>query len=245
MIATIDAVLFDLDDTLLGNNSDEFLPHYFSALSEYVRPFLGRDKFMSELMYSTQEMINDSDSSRTNREVFWAVFCQRTGLAQDTFEPFINKFYQETFPNLRGVAKRIPIALEIVSYCIDRRLKVVVATNPLFPLLAIEHRLQWAGVPAELMDYSLITSYEVMHSTKPNLSYYEEVLDIIGCEPERALMVGDDWINDMVPARQLGLFTYWINHSKSVGTRISLVDDYGTLEDLHNLLKSGWLSKPS
>ncbi len=241
MMSAIEAVLFDLDDTLLGNDTYEFLPHYFSALTEYVQPFLGQDKFMKELLYSTQAMIKHNDRSRTNREVFWAVFCQRTALDQEIIEPYINTFYRETFPKLQGVTELRPVARNILSFCLNHRLKVVVATNPIFPLLAIEHRLRWAGIPVDQIDYDLITACENMHSTKPNLAYYEEILEIIGVDAGRTLMVGDDWENDMMPAKQLGLHTYWINDTITVGPQVESVDDFGSLEHLYELFLAGWL----
>jgi FMN phosphatase YigB (HAD superfamily) len=240
-MSNIEAVLFDLDDTLLGNNMDEFLPHYFSALTEYVQPFLSPDKFMKELLYSTQAMIKNGDPSRTNREVFWSLFCQRTGLDQDIIEPYLGIFYQETFPLLRDVTELRPIARTIVNYCLDYDLKVVVATNPLFPLQAIKHRLTWAGIPADQIDFDLITAYENMHSAKPNLAYYEEILEIIDVEASKALMVGDDWENDMLPANELGLHTYWIGDTITEGPQLEFIDDCGSLEHLFELLSAGWL----
>ncbi len=241
MMSAIEAVLFDLDDTLLGNNMDKFLPHYFSALTEYVQPFFGRDEFMQELLYSTQAMINDSDRSLTNREVFWTVFCRRTGLEQSIIEPYISAFYQETFANLEEVTELRPVARKILDLCLDNSLKVVVATNPLFPLQAIEHRLRWAGIPADQIKFELVTAYENMHSTKPNLAYYEEILEIIDVDADKALMVGNDWGNDILPAQELGLHTYWISDTIAEGPKVESIDDFGSLEHLYDRFSDGWL----
>lgn len=237
----IKAVLFDLDDTLLGNNMDEFLPHYFSLVTEYVRPFIGPEKFMQELLFCTQAMIQDDDRSTTNREVFWSIFCDRTGLEQDVIEPYINGFYLERFPELESVTTPRPIARNIVEHCLNHSIKVVIATNPLFPLKAIEHRLCWAGFPMNEFDFELITAYENMHSAKPNLAYYEEILEVVAVEPNEALMVGDDWENDMVPAKKLGLHTYWISDTIDDELHKISIDDYGSLEILHQRFLAGWL----
>ena len=50
----------------------------------------------------------------------------------------------------------------------------------------------------------LYTTYENAHFCKPNLRYYQEILEKIGRRPEECLMVGNDVGEDMV-ARQLGM----------------------------------------
>ena len=90
-----------------------------------------------------------------------------------------------------------------------RGLAVIIATNPLFPTTAIEQRLAWAGVPVDEYPYALVTTYENMHAAKPQPAYYREILAAIDCPPDRALMVGDDWKNDIAPAAAVGLHTFW------------------------------------
>jgi FMN phosphatase YigB (HAD superfamily) len=119
---------------------------------------------------------------------------------------------------------------------------VVIATNPIFPMSAIQQRLLWAGIPADIYDYSIVTAYENMHASKPQVAYYEEILEIIDVPPFESVMVGDNWENDMVPAGILGLRTYWITNDEQVESeKSSLISDYGTLDALLDLLSSGWL----
>lgn len=240
---SIDAVLFDLDDTLLGNNMDAFLQGYFPLLAAYARQIVEPDTFLPELLAATQAVINSKDRSQTNSDVFWSVFCERNDLIREEVEPFFATFYREEFGRLQSNTTYRPVAAEVVHWCFDRGLKVVIATNPLFPLDAIEQRLSWAGVAVDDFDYDLVTAYENMHSTKPHPAYYREILAAIDVEPERALMVGDNWKNDIVPAAKTGLFTFWITNSDAVATEsIDLPDRQGTLEDLSAALQNGWLS---
>jgi len=236
----VDAVLFDLDDTLLGNNMDHFLQAYFPMVAEYVQPVMEGKRFLAELMAGTQAMIANQDPNQTNREVFWSVFCERTGLDQETMEIFIERFYRDRFGALREFTTCRPAARKIVQLCLDHDVLVIVATNPLFPQTAIEQRLEWGGISAEDFNYALVTGYENMHFTKPHVSYYQEILGKFDLSAERTIMVGDDWENDIVPADQLGLKTYWI------------ADDYtnrpgrppntqGSLDKLYDKFTEGWL----
>lgn len=236
----VEAFLFDLDDTLLGNDMDIFLNAYFTMLAEYVQPIIDGEAFLSELLFATQAMISSTDPKKSNREVFWSVFCQRTGLDQAEFEPFTKTFYEERFRELEPKTACRPTARKLVEFAFERKLPVVIATNPLFPLKAIEERLDWAGVPVADFDYALVTSYENMHSAKPHTSYYHEILDVIGQKPESVLMVGDDWDNDISPAKQLGMNTFWITVDNEIRPD-GLVGQSGTLESLYKKLNSGWI----
>ncbi|HUM70342.1 MAG TPA: HAD family hydrolase, partial [Chloroflexota bacterium] len=207
----IKAVLFDLDDTLLGNDVDTFVPRYFKLLGAYVAELLPVEEFIQALLACTEITIQNGDTTRTNFEVFWEAFTARTGLATAVAEPFFARFYEEVFPQLQAVTVVRPLARPLVQHCFDVGLKVVIATNPLFPRAAIEQRLAWAGVPVTEFDYALVTTMENMHATKPHSIYYTEILQCIGCDPDKALMVGDSWQNDIAPAAALGMHTFWMS----------------------------------
>jgi FMN phosphatase YigB (HAD superfamily) len=238
--ANLQAVLFDLDDTLLGNNMDKFVPGYFSILSQYAAVRFPRDQFLQDLLISTQTVIKNTDTATTNWEVFWGSFCARTGHDIVELEPFFEQFYAEKFGQLQAVTEFRPIAPELMDYCFGRELQVVVATNPLFPRTAVEQRLDWAGLPVTKFTYDLVTTMENMHAAKPHAAYYQEILAHLNCPPERALMAGDSWENDIVPAANLGLFTWFIPTEATpepLDTAVPLTG-CGTLEQLYAWLKS-------
>lgn len=236
----IEAVLFDLDDTLLGNHMDDFLPGYFGLLSKHVSQIMDPKRFLELLLAATDAMVKHTDTAVSNRDAFWQAYQQMTGDDPAKLEPFFARFYEETFPELAPLTTRRPEAVQLVQNCLDDGLKVVVATNPMFPTLAIEHRLAWAGLPVDKVPFALVTTYDNMHATKPHIAYYEEILAKIGCAPETAVMVGNDWENDIVPAHKLGLATFWISDGDSPPD-LEMVQGFGTLAQLAELVASGWL----
>ncbi len=230
------AVLFDLDDTLLGNDVDIFLPNYYAILGQFAESYLPSDLFLRELKLGVEAMILNVDSTLSLRDVLWHHLAQSTGVDAQTLEKHLDEFYRGPFHQLRAYTEKRPFALQLVHYCLEHNLDVVVATNPLFPRIAIEARLAWAGLPVEQYDFTLVTSYENMHAAKPNPAYYAEILDKLDCLPAQALMVGNDWQNDIVPAHGLGLQTCWLAVNGE-----PLPDDlpvlYGrSLQDIHKLL---------
>lgn len=238
------AVLFDLDDTLLGNDMNVFMASYLPLLAGHVKPFMDSGLFATELMIGSRAMLENTDPTTTNREVFWSVFSNRTGFAREALEPVIETFYRTRFRELRRTTYKRTVARSLVEHCFNRGLKVVIATNPLFPLDAIQQRLDWAGVSIEDFDYDLVTGYENMHAAKPHEAYYREILAHIDVVPQQAVMVGDDWENDILPASELGLSTFWISSEKPAGRKdAAAADGWGTLDDFFERFKSGWPSK--
>jgi FMN phosphatase YigB (HAD superfamily) len=237
----IKALLLDLDDTLLGNHLDTFMQRYFALLSAYARPMFDESVFLPYLIKATRAMIGDTSPDMTNAEIFWRDFEGLTGGRRAELEPFFQRFYETEFEQLRTSTVLRPAAAALIRAALDRDLTVVIATNPLFPRSAIERRLEWAGIPVGEYAYALVTTYENMHAAKPQPAYYREILTVVGCQPGEALMVGDDWKNDIAPAAVVGLYTYWIAPDDAEPSDLRLIHGHGSLDTLAQLVADGWL----
>jgi len=227
------AILFDLDDTLLENSNERFLPAYFQALTHKLGHLVSPDEFVGHLIYATQRVIANTDPTRTNKDVFWADFLPAVGLPADELMPILQDFYTHDFPRLKRFTRCLPEAHQVVQEAFDRGYDVVIATNPLYPRQAILHRLEWAGVAD--FRYALITSYENMHFAKPQLAYYREIAERIGRAPEECLMVGDDLENDIRPAAEAGMHTFWVTDDPGEDQP---ADWTGTLLDVERLIET-------
>jgi len=232
----IQAVLLDLDDTLLGNDMERFLPLYFAALGERMACFIDPEDLVRKVLASSRVMMQNQDADITNQQAFDADFFKGLGHPESEVRPVLEAFYEDDFSALKRYTQPRPEARPLVQSLFDQGYDVVIATNPLFPRRAIEHRLDWAGVSD--FDFKLITTYENSHFSKPNPRYYQEILDKIGCRPQDAVMVGDDLQNDIAPALHVGLQAYWI--------RDGVPDDFspylglqGTLADCLHWVGSG------
>ncbi len=241
----IKAILFDLDDTLLTNSMDIFVPAYFQALTRYMAHLIPPERLISELLRGTRAMEANSGNGPTNEETFDAVFYPALGYEKATLQPIFEQFYAEEFPKLQAMTRPIPEARPLVEWAFAHDFQVAIATNPLFPRTAIEQRLAWAGVPASEFDYALVTSYEIMHATKANPAYYHEIVERLGRQPRECLMVGDDWERDMLPAAAVGIPIYWITQSESPAPPIPasrVLIGQGTLGSLLDQANAGGLA---
>ena len=66
------------------------------------------------------------------------------------------------------------MAAQIVARLKERGFRVILATNPIFPAIATQNRICWAGLEPE--DFELYTTYENSCHCKPNLDYYRDIL---------------------------------------------------------------------
>lgn len=224
-------LLIDLDDTLLENNMDTFVPGYYNLLSSTLAEFCPPDRLLPALMAGTKAMLLNTDPSKTLEESFDEVFYQRIGIAKPDIAPKILNFYQNQFNTLRNLTKPIPEAKILVEKATEKGYQIVIATNPLFPRIAIEQRLTWAGLPVEKYPFKLVTSYEYFHFCKPNPKYYLEILSVLSVDAADSLMIGNDLEADIKPAVQAGLQVFHI-------TNIQNSNEYqtGTLQDLVKLI---------
>lgn len=205
-----EAILFDLDGTLLDIDMNYFLPQYFNKMMVLAKTHGIKDveQMAKQIYKSTDVMIEDINPQTTNEEVFMRDFLSKfSQLNKDKAIEFFNHFYTTGFPELKEHTKTFPGVPEMMANVFDKGLKVVIATNSVFPRSAIEQRLNWAGVGG--FDFELITSYEIMHACKPHLAYYEEIANHIGVSPTKCLMVGND-IGEDLTAGQIGMKTFLV-----------------------------------
>lgn len=230
------AILFDLDGTLLDINMDNFIQHYFRKMVAMAREagYSEADRLVEQVWCATEVMISNRDPQLFNEEVFAQHFYRDWPIPREEFEPFFESFYEKGFPELKKHTRPFPGIPEMMQQIFDRGLKVVVATNAVFPMTALQQRLDWAGVGH--FNYELITSYEVMHFCKPHPEYYQEIADHLGVRPEECLMVGND-IGEDLPAGTLGMKTFLVENLLIDKGQQFTPDWRGYLPDLYNFIR--------
>ncbi|HUF38186.1 MAG TPA: DinB family protein [Anaerolineales bacterium] len=203
-------VLLDLDDTLLRNDMGVFLPAYFKAIQSWLAEFISGGDFMPAFLQASQAMLQNDRPDRTLAETFWNHFLSSVDADLNRLQPAVDRFYQEAFPQLRGLTGPIPGARETVEALHRAGHVLVIATNPLFPAAAIHQRVDWAELTLANRDFDLITTFERFHAAKPDPAYYAEILAYLGWPDGPIVMVGNEAGNDIDSARDCGLATYHV-----------------------------------
>jgi len=197
-----EAILFDLDGTLLPMDQEVFIKAYFGALAKKLAP-LGYDPqtLIKNVWAGTVAMIKN-DGSKTNEKAFWDLFVSFYGKGVLEHLPYFDDFYKNEFHTAKQVCSpnaRIPV---LISSLKARGFRLALATNPIFPAAATEARIAWAGLDKN--DFEVITTYENIGFCKPNPAYYAKVVSCLGLEPEQCVMIGND-VSDDLPAATLGM----------------------------------------
>ncbi len=229
-----DAVLIDLDGTLIDIDLEKFIRAYVDALSGRFNNLIPRDDFIMHLFGATSVMVENNDPKKRNSDVFYDDFCRRIGFSKEEILPVIDNFYRNDFPKLSCWGKELPFAGKVIEAARGNNHTVVLATNPIFPPEAVYHRMAWAGLNAG--QFELITTMDNMHFCKPNPNYYLEIAEKINCRPERCLMAGNDTLEDLI-AGKVGMETFLVEDFILERHGAEPVSDYrGSLKDFANFL---------
>lgn len=201
----IKAILFDLDGTLLPMDQEVFVKDYMGRIAAFLAPHGYEPQTLVKALWAGTGAMVKNDGKAKNEDVFWQVFNSVIGKDTRQDAALFNEFYSTAFQQSKDSCGFNPAAVEAIREIKNMGLRVILATNPLFPAIATHSRVRWAGLNRE--DFELITTYENSHFCKPNPDYYREILEKIGLDGPECLMVGNDVGEDMV-AQILGMKTF-------------------------------------
>ena len=233
----IKTILFDLDGTLLPMDQDLFVKYYLGGLAKKLIPYgYDKDQFLSAMWAGVGSMVKN-DSGKRNDEIFWKAFCSILGEHVRKDEPLFDEFYHNEFQDVSQVCGKNPQAAEVIAKLKGAGYRIILATNPLFPPIATESRIRWAGLSPE--DFELYTTYDNSYHCKPNPKYYQDILEKLKLNPSECLMVGNDVDEDMI-AETVGMHVFLLTdclinkHEKDIHAYAhGTFDDFMTYLDNH------------
>lgn len=202
----IKTILFDLDGTLLPMDQDAFVKAYFGTLAKKAAGYgyTDPDRLIKTIWMGTNMMIKN-DGNKNNESVFWDCFVKEYGEKSLKDKTIFDDYYLNEFKMVQESCGYNSKAKETIDMLKNNGYRLVLATNPIFPSIATENRIRWAGLSPD--DFILYTTYENSRYSKPNLEYYKDILTTLNCSPEECLMIGNDVSEDMVVS-DLGMKTF-------------------------------------
>ena len=174
-----EAILIDLDGTLLPMDQDVFVERFFAAFCEFAGKLGYEKKLFKRAMQSATFVMSKNDGRASNNTIFW-----NTDVAE-----------------VKSCVGREPLAAELIKLAHEKAGKVVLATNPLFPACAITARLNWAGLDGS--DFDHITDYCGSKYCKPDPRYFADLFAKLKVNANNCLMIGNDVAED-TPAADFG-----------------------------------------
>lgn len=232
----IKAILFDLDGTLLPMDQEAFTQGYFKELAAVISP-LGIDpKTLVKVVWAGTDAMVKNNGQQTNKEVFWNTFAALSGTDMAVYQPACDRFYTEEFHHAKAFTGANPLAAEAIHLAHNNERKVILASNPIFPLAGHASRLSWIGLKPT--DFDMVTSYETDYYCKPNPSYYAAICDRIDIRPDECLMIGNDENEDMYAASSIGMNGYLVTDCLIPAKNYNWTGPRGTFAEMVNYLKT-------
>ncbi|MBK5112407.1 MAG: HAD family hydrolase [Candidatus Heimdallarchaeota archaeon] len=247
---TITTILFDMDSTLNSIDEIEFSRKYFKMLHERFFSEFELQFFYDSLTNITKNVM----LSRSPRELAIKTFMKEMAKCykkpqKKLYEDF-KEFYATDYNQLEEFVRPAEGAQELVQTCFNKGYDVIIATTPVFTEDAIMRRLKWSGM-AEFT-FELVTHAENMHFSKPLEEYYTEILKKTKKKYSECIMVGNEFMGDIVSPTRIGLKTFYIplrpeNEDLFVSPELKRFSKIkptyqGTLTDLTEIVKSGFLN---
>lgn len=228
MMNKINTILFDLDGTLLPIDMKKFEELYFKGLSARFTDLMTPTEFVTVIWSATKAMVNDLNLI-TNEQAFMQALEKTVQEQLPEYQRRFTEYYESDFDLVRNAVIETAEIHEAVETLKHKGYSLVIATNPMFPKLAIDKRIEWAGIDRN--DFIYVSSFEDNHFCKPQIEFYREILTDIRRTPEECIMVGNDMAEDMISG-QLGITTYCItNHLLNKYQLPDTSDHSGTYAD--------------
>ncbi len=231
----MNTILFDLDGTLLPIDHKQFEKLYFHGLSSRFTDLYTPEEFVKLIWDATKAMVMDT-SDATNEEAFMTALGSVVDEKLEEMKRRFAQFYETDFDLVRSAVIESAEMIEAVGVLKAKGYTLVIATNPMFPKIAIDKRIAWTGLNRS--DFAYVTSFENNHFCKPQPKFYQEILSDLKKTPQDCLMVGNDVDEDMI-AGALGMKTYLItNHKIHRSQKPMPIDHEGTYADFLRFVQS-------
>ena len=230
-MSKITTILFDLDGTLIRMDQDEFIRLYFVSILDKI----GRLGYDTALVHKALEgavvATLKNDGAISNEDRFWRVFDEISDGLSLAVRSEIDSYYENEFSSVIektcGAYSRVGEVLAAVK---KKGLRSILATNPIFPMVATHARIRLGGMSPE--DFEYITAYENSSYCKPNPAYFTELLAKLGISPEECVMIGNDTRDDF-SALVLGIPVFVLTECLINKNGVNLNDyPHGGLDEL-------------
>ncbi len=189
-------ILFDLDGTLLGMDQDKFLYLYLKSLYEAFPEFYNDEEELRNVIMQGTYLMVTNNGKQTNEKVFYNYF---KSLHKENTDEILKKYenyYDKDFIKAKKATYQNKDAYELIKTLKGKGYNLILATNPFFPRIATLNRIKWAGLNPD--DFTYISTYENSSYCKPNLKYYEEIINKLHLNKDECLMIGNDTREDYI-----------------------------------------------
>jgi HAD superfamily hydrolase (TIGR01662 family) len=223
-LRSFEAILFDLDSTLTNTHSyplrasEWLLAKYSDAPDDIMASYVM--ELVRNYRLELKEIAESGNYRPPVRVVKDAIRTTLVNLELHFNEALLEEASQ-LFKRLHlDLSEKMPGVDSLLASLRSHDIKMGIVTN------SFEGHANQILKELELdrFFYVVVDGKEIQ-AFKPKSAPFEYALDKLGAKPENSAMIGDEFLNDMVGAKAIGLKTVWINlRQNSID---ELLDKYG------------------
>jgi FMN phosphatase YigB (HAD superfamily) len=206
MLTNIKYLLFDLDGTLIKFDLNTFIRYYLRLIQNSFS-YLPFAKSVPEWVLGGTEVMLNSIKTITNKDKFLQYFQSKSGLSEGEIWEIFLHFYNTDYNQLKEITQPVNGARSFLESAVSNNFILVLATQPVFPEMAVRKRLSWAGL--EDIPFKFITHIENMVASKPHKAYFEQIVKMLDSKGDRCMMIGNDVEMDMA-AKNSEIQTFYL-----------------------------------
>lgn len=202
-------LFFDLDHTLwdFERNSSESLTDIYhqSCLQEYGVTSL--DLFISSFLRINTELWDAFDRGKLHhsyiRENRFKMVFTEMGVECPQNHVELGELYLQTLPQKKHLLEG---ALDLLDYVTTKGYSIHIITNGFNDIQA--KKIASSGIGHYFKN---VVTFETANAKKPDPKIFAYALELANASNTDSIMIGDNWIADILGAKQVGLDTVYLN----------------------------------
>ncbi|WP_368502643.1 HAD family hydrolase (plasmid) [Alkalihalophilus sp. As8PL] len=219
------AILFDLDETLISHHEQ---------LCSFIEYQYSHNTDLQEIDFNEwkEKFIELDENGYVIKELVYRTIISHFNLNSEIYDSLIEEFYSK----FHMFVKPFKGSLELLQYLKQSQLKLGIVTNGGTEIQS--KKIQQLNLH-EYVDVILISEQE--NCEKPEPKIFNKALYLLDCEPEESYFVGDNIINDILGAKNVGMHTIFIENKHSFNKNdMEIYPDYSvkSLEELTDVLRN-------
>jgi HAD superfamily hydrolase (TIGR01509 family) len=203
----IDTLIFDLDNTLIDRNQ---------ALRLTIEDWLQSQGYdASQCQSALDDIMRKDDWGYTDRTEFcsWLLQTYATGenkrmSAQQLLDLLLQNIVHHFQPN---------VVVNTTLQKVGRHFRLVLATNG--GSIVQRGKLKQVQLQSFFQSDAVFVSGEMGYE-KPNPQFFKKIIHDLQLDPQKAIVIGDNPVNDIQAAAACGLLTCWVSYGRSLANDI-------------------------
>lgn len=202
-------LFFDLDHTLwdFDRNSTESLKEIFSNFSLDLLGLSDPDLFVKSFLKINTALWDSFDRGHIHhsyiRENRFRMVFQELNVACPDDHRDIGEFYLQSLPNKNHL---LDGALELLEYVSAQEYGIHIITNGFNEIQA--KKIASSGIGHFFKN---VVTFETANAKKPDSKIFEYAIQLAQADKTDSLMIGDNWVADILGAKRAGLDAVYYN----------------------------------